>query len=69
MVSRDRRSSSCDPLATEVVIVCTQERDRTLIRAARLEERYAIRYARRDLDSRASPGMRPLNRLLGSVER
>ncbi len=40
------------PEATsDVVVVCPQERDRSLIRAAGLEERYRVRYAGPDLDT------------------
>jgi ATP-grasp domain-containing protein len=34
----------------EVVVVCAQDRDRSLIRAAGLDERYRVRYAGPDLD-------------------
>ncbi len=36
---------------SKIVVVCPQERDRSLIRAAGLEDRYRVRYAGPDLDT------------------
>jgi hypothetical protein len=43
MASHERRP--------EVVVVCPQERDRSLVRAAGLEDRYVVRYAGPDVDA------------------
>lgn len=37
--------------ARDLIVVCPQERDRTLVTAAGLDKRYRIRYAGSDLDT------------------